>query len=598
MQDVSDEEALDAMQRRVESDDDSVRILTIHSAKGLEFPIVLLPDLAGGGNRVKAAGDLSFFDSDKGRRVLDVSTEQKASGETKKVSRAKMAPRASSETKRQSCGDQHRLTYVALTRASHLTVTWWAPLTGSELTGLARLLFGVEDAAASDEPTRTPPPEEAASHLRSRFDSLGAMDSVHVDIVPSEDLNPLRFDPLRIARLDPAAEPDTDSDGPTGADPAGENPTGHADLELSEAVLQRLLARTAGRWSFSSLKENIRTISHAAGQSVPNELRTDPTIENSDDRGAGDEGSTPTDRPFSWIQADQEFVPSGEPNTGDWSTPTLFEGLGAGADFGTMVHELYEVVDFTDPDPEAAFRAALQESGRFVVTPEQQEHLPEALAQTLLTPLGTSFGNIRLADLGSGDRLNELDFYIPLAPGGVLPAERIGEIVCEHLEPDHPLRAWADQLSLELGHVDLTGYMSGAIDLIFRYQEGGRTRYSVLDYKTNQLAGHEGQTVRDYHPDRLVAAMEHHQYVLQALIYSVALHRYLRLRLPGYDPATHMGPVAYVFLRGMVGASAPVADSGYWAGSPAGVFTWPVPPALVEALSCAFDGELHEEVVR
>ncbi|HTN99600.1 MAG TPA: 3'-5' exonuclease, partial [Microthrixaceae bacterium] len=201
MQDVDDEEAIDAMQRRVESDDDSVRILTIHSAKGLEFPVVLLPDLAGGGNRVKTPSDLSYFDRDKGLRVLDVSTEQKASGETKKVSRAKLAPRAIAEAKRQGCGDQHRLTYVALTRATHLSVTWWAPLSGSSLTGLARLLFGVEGDAASDVAIKPPPPEEVFSKLRDRFDSLGAKDSIQVVNVPSELPSPARFDPLRAESL-------------------------------------------------------------------------------------------------------------------------------------------------------------------------------------------------------------------------------------------------------------------------------------------------------------------------------------------------------------------------------------------------------------
>jgi exodeoxyribonuclease V beta subunit len=33
----------------------------------------------------------------------------------------------------------------------------------------------------------------------------------------------------------------------------------------------------------------------------------------------------------------------------------------------------------------------------------------------------------------------------------------------------------------------------------------------------------------------------------------VALHRYLRWRLPGYDPQQHLGGYAYVFLRGVPG---------------------------------------------
>lgn len=38
---------------------------------------------------------------------------------------------------------------------------------------------------------------------------------------------------------------------------------------------------------------------------------------------------------------------------------------------------------------------------------------------------------------------------------------------------------------------------------------------------------------------------------MQYLIYSLALHRYLKLRLPDYDPEQHLGGVYYLFIRGM-----------------------------------------------
>ena len=47
--------------------------------------------------------------------------------------------------------------------------------------------------------------------------------------------------------------------------------------------------------------------------------------------------------------------------------------------------------------------------------------------------------------------------------------------------------------------------------------------------------------------------MQRSHYALQALLYTVALHRYLRWRLTGYDPAEHLGGVLYLFVRGMVG---------------------------------------------
>ena len=52
---------------------------------------------------------------------------------------------------------------------------------------------------------------------------------------------------------------------------------------------------------------------------------------------------------------------------------------------------------------------------------------------------------------------------------------------------------------------------------------------------------------------RLAEAMLHSDYPLQALLYIVVLHRFLRWRLPDYDPERHLGGVLYLFVRGMCG---------------------------------------------
>jgi len=72
--------------------------------------------------------------------------------------------------------------------------------------------------------------------------------------------------------------------------------------------------------------------------------------------------------------------------------------------------------------------------------------------------------------------------------------------------------------------------------------------------------------------------MSRAHYGLQALLYTVALHRYLRWRMSGYEPGRHLAGVLYLFLRGM-------------AGEPdAGVFAWRPPGSLVESLSDVLDG--------
>jgi exodeoxyribonuclease V beta subunit len=111
-------------------------------------------------------------------------------------------------------------------------------------------------------------------------------------------------------------------------------------------------------------------------------------------------------------------------------------------------------------------------------------------------------------------------------------------------------------------------------------------RYVVVDYKTN-LLGETGVPVTsaDYGHAEMATAMLHSHYPLQALLYSVVLHRYLRWRLPSYAPDQHLGGVLYLFLRGMCGPETPVVD-----GHVAGVFDWSPPAALVGALSDALEG--------
>jgi exodeoxyribonuclease V beta subunit len=111
----------------------------------------------------------------------------------------------------------------------------------------------------------------------------------------------------------------------------------------------------------------------------------------------------------------------------------------------------------------------------------------------------------------------------------------------------------------------VSGYATGFVDLVARTGD----RFAVVDYKSNLLD--------DYRPATLAAEMERSHYGLQALLYTVALHRYLRWRLAGYDPERHLGGVAYLFLRGMTGA-----EGG-------GVFAWRPSGAIVEALSDVLD---------
>ena len=88
----------------------------------------------------------------------------------------------------------------------------------------------------------------------------------------------------------------------------------------------------------------------------------------------------------------------------------------------------------------------------------------------------------------------------------------------------------------------LNGMLKGYIDLVFEHQG----RYFIADHKSNHLG--PGDT--HYHPEALREAVLHHRYELQYVLYTLALHRLLKTRLPGYDYDRHVGGVVYLFLRG------------------------------------------------
>ena len=135
----------------------------------------------------------------------------------------------------------------------------------------------------------------------------------------------------------------------------------------------------------------------------------------------------------------------------------------------------------------------------------------------------------------------------------------------------------------------LRGYLTGSLDLVFRCRDG---RFVLADYKTNRLAApDESLTAWHYRPDAMQAEMEAAHYPLQALLYSVALHRYLRWRLPGYEPERHLGGVLYLFVRGMSALGArPASD-----GSALRCVVLAATGALVESLSDLFDRGLTRD---
>ncbi len=212
--------------------------------------------------------------------------------------------------------------------------------------------------------------------------------------------------------------------------------------------------------------------------------------------------------------------------------PSIFT-FPKGARPGTLLHSLFETIDFQSAggEPLAEHIATLLAQDGF--DESWAPVLQQQVEAVLNTPLETGFGEpVRLRDLAPERKQVELEFFLPM---GRVTAPALTALCQQH----DPLSRGNKPLSF----ATVQGMLKGFIDLVFEWQG----RWYLLDYKSNHL----GMSPADYSRPALEQAMAEHRYDLQYQLYSLALHRLLTLRLPGYDFDQHFGGVFYLFLRGM-----------------------------------------------
>jgi exodeoxyribonuclease V beta subunit len=228
-----------------------------------------------------------------------------------------------------------------------------------------------------------------------------------------------------------------------------------------------------------------------------------------------------------------------------------------GAGPGTFLHSLFETIDFTQPLDEAWLLEQLQQQG----FAEHWQPILLAWMQVLLnTPLNDT--GVALSALAQQHKQAELQFYLPIEQ--LLQARELDKLVKSY----DPLSARCPELDFQ----QVQGMLKGFIDLVFCWQG----KYYLLDYKSNWL----GEDSSAYTQPAMEQAMAEHRYDLQYQLYTLALHRYLRHRLPDYDYQRHFGGVIYLFLRG-VDAQHP--------GN--GIFACRPQEPLVEGMDLLFSGK-------
>lgn len=451
------EESISEQQLRLESDDEALQIITMHSAKGLEFPVVFAPYLwQRAGFLEKEKHKISCHES--GNLVTDIGS---ADFESRRV-----------QAIEEELAEELRLLYVALTRAKYRCYLTWGDVRSTKSanrSALAYLLFSGGGTAWLESLE-----EMTFEQQQQRLLSLTGN-------------HPEQFDYRELSTT------------------SGMQTRYRADKESVELQARKFTRRLERNWLMSSYSSLVHLSAAHALHQLP-ETPADKAQE-----VAGEVVS---------VESEGELTELAE-----LSELAELDELPRGAHFGNVLHELLELQPFGEiarGNIDEQLRDHLcQRYGLELENPIQLEQL---LQQVVTTPLVSDDQSLTLANLAPAKVLKEMPFYLSMKQTSTAQINRL-------LEEDAAVSP--------LHEIDLAGYLTGFIDLIFEHDG----QFYLLDYKSNYLDG--------YAEPQLQGAMHHHNYGLQYWIYSVVLHRYLKRRVTGYNYAEHFGGALYLFVRGM-----------------------------------------------
>lgn len=425
---------------RLESDDNLIKIVTQHGAKGLEYPIVFLPFVSKYSDPTKlgqSLHDIQNFHNEDGVLIKQLGHDKEG------------IKKALEEGNAESV----RLLYVAVTRAIHRCYICATPFDKAELSPLSKAI--------------------GISELHELEPKLQALSDELPNDIGFTSIDDISFSSFKIKK---------DSVNPN---------------NFTAEVFSGEIDKDWHLSSFSSLTRNV----HAKSEiSKP---------ERADDVANDDDVMT--------------------------SANDIRFSLYKGARSGTLLHDIYERLDFDSPNYPYACRAPLFSYGHL---PDEfdTDALYHWIDDTLNAPIDLigEDETFCLSDIPKNKTLKEVEFYFSVA--------NVNAFKLSKMLTNHRGLTQGDNVRLP-STKSLQGMMHGFIDLIF--EKNGK--FYIADYKSTHL----GENLTDYSTEAMAYDIEKRYYDLQYLIYCVALHRYLSERVTDYDPDVHFGGVYYLYLRGM-----------------------------------------------
>ncbi len=452
-------------QLRLESDDNAVKIITIHKSKGLEYPVVFCP-FAWDGSVIKDR-EFTFHDShSKQELTLDIGS----------VDISMHLALAQDEL----LAENLRLLYVALTRAIKRCYLVWGRFLNAETSALAYLFHHdlipqgfakTHGVVASLQETMSKKNHETLfNDLKQLADT--SQGSIRLAPLPADD---------GVRQSMPEVRPE------------------HCACRQFQGTIDFA-------WKISSY-------SYLVSKRTFDEAFTD--------RDAFRGGAQ-------YLQ---------ESHRGFNAIPDIFS-FPKGTRAGIFFHDVFEHLDFAAKDSEHKVQLVANKLKSYGFESAWLAPVCGMIDNVLSLPLPNDQTSLQLSSVQFKDRINEMEFYFPLHP--ITP-----QVLKKTFDPytDFSVSGSFPEQIGKLVFPLTKGFIRGYIDLIFRAKE----RYYLLDWKSNFL----GSRVEDYGKDALRLVMDNEFYTLQYHLYTLALHQYLRQRLPGYSYEKCFGGVFFVFIRGV-----------------------------------------------
>jgi exodeoxyribonuclease V beta subunit len=446
-------------QLRLESDEDRVKIVTIHKAKGLEYTVAFCPFTWEGLRLGTKRGCLFHLqEADKKTALIFDAGSPELENHLQRAQQEEMA-------------ENLRLLYVALTRAVHRCYLFWGPFNGAETSAPAYLLHQdpIENAnsVSAVETANT-----LMQKVAARF--LGLSD--HEILADLQDLAATAEGTIRISSAEELPE--------------------ICLLDNAERTIQlryqKFTGVIASDWkisSFSSLTASRSTL-------IDDSQALQDKVLDRDEIHAV--------QPFSTEQAEQED------KTFDISS------FPHGARPGTFLHELLEQADFSNEHPvqESLIYEKLQyfgyETSWYPVIAQLLENLGNVL-------LHNDIPDLKLSNVPSANCLHELEFYFPLSR---LTPDAIKRIFCTQELHETSVEG-AARMGRQLNRLTFAparGYMRGFIDLVFEFED----KFYLVDWKSNYLGFSIENYRQDKLADSMLSGfyfLQYHIYCLALHLY-------------------------------------------------------------------------------